>query len=585
MSASLSRRDRLKRRKTLLRSAMLLAIAASGFSSAIAGQDKSKADRELARIVKGKGPTDPVAAVAVAVMEGDRLIYAGAAGCAEFQAGDAERCARPFVPDTKFRVASISKMALAMGLMALVDDGKVDLDRDVSDYLGWRLVNPAFPDRPITARQLLSHTSSVRDPEEYWIAAPGRFRSLFERDEKPFAAAIDGAEFGPGAWFEYANLNYGVLAAVIEGASGRRFDLFMTDRVFKPMDLDAGYNWSGVSKPARGRGGSLPRRDGRGWTAIVDGPDVLADDLPYFLAEDGLDRASYLEAYRSGDNPTLFSPQGGLRASVGDLVLLVSTLSDDKRLSPPLWRYDAQTPNGDTEQDFYRAFGLGVQTIEGNALLFPRSEMIGHSGEAYGVHSGAWLLKADPSAGREHDVAFAFVATGVDEAPPKGAHPTFNAIEERLVRLALAVAAEKRAVSSGDEEEPGPFDGAADAMRDVDAALLAAKATGKRPLLVLGGNWCHDSRGLARKFSTPPLESLIAGNFDVIWVDVGHRDRNLDVARRFGVDRIVGTPTVLILSPEGELLNRDSTNDWRTAETKSLEDAISYFGSYAVKNP
>lgn len=538
----------------------------------------AKLDKELRRIVEGKGPTEPIAAAAIAVMVGDRLIYSGAAGCAAFRPANVKKCARPFTPGSKVRIASISKMALAMGLKTLVDDGRLDLDQDVSSYLGWRLSNPAFPDTKITARQLLSHTSSIRDPDEYWVAAPGRFRSLFEGATAPFADDNSGAAVSPGAWFEYANLNYGVLAGVIESASGERFDRFMTDHLFRPLALDIGYNWSGVTKEARLGGAALVRRDGEGWTALVDGPEVLADDLPYFLAAKGIDRGAFLDAYRPGDNPTLFSPQGGLRASVIDLARLVRTLRDDSTLSTPVWRHDPTRENGNTEDGFFSAFGLGVQTVAGKDALMPGMQLLGHSGEAYGLYSGAWLVKADPSAGRMKDIAFAFVATGVDKTPPGGAHPTFNAVEESLARLAIAAAQNERSLY---DDEPRPFDETADAMGDVDAALVAAKATGKRPLLILGGNWCHDSRGLAKKFETAPLQFLIDGNYLPVWVDVGHRDRNLDVARRFGIDEILGTPTVLILSPDGALINRESVHDWRTADSKTMAETVDYFDSFA----
>lgn len=539
--------------------------------------DAEGISRELARIVKGRGDTDPIAGAALAVMVGDSFAYAGAAGCAEFEAERSRKCVRPLKPTSKLRVASISKMALAMGLATLVDEGRIDLDRDVSAYLGWSLVNPDFPDHPITARRLLSHTSSIRDPEEYWIAAPGKFEELTAANDGVFAApASDGAA---AIWFKYANINYGILAGVVEGVSRQRFDLFMTERLFRPAGLDIGFNWSGVTAAARAEGAALPKREGKGWVPVVDGPSVLTDELPFFLASEGLDREAYLAAYSPGENPTLFSPQGGLRASVSDLARLVRKLNEYPMLTAPVWRYDAVAPNGDSEDGYYEAFGLGVQTVAGNKALLAHEELIGHAGDAYGLYSGAWLLKADPSRGRSEDIAFAFAATGVDEAPAKGGHPSFNAIEERLVRLALR-AAQYKAV----ENVLHPFDESADAMQDVDAALLSARSTGRMPLLVLGGNWCHDSRGLAATFETEPLKSLIEVQYQTVWVDVGHRDRNLDVAGRFGVAKIIGTPTVIILSPDGKPLNLDTAHDWRAADSRTLEDAVSYFRSF-VPNP
>ncbi len=132
-----------------------------------------------------------------------------------------------------------------------------------------------------------------------------------------------------------------------------------------------------------------------------------------------------------------------------------------------------------------------------------------------------------------------------------------------------------------ENKEPRPFDETRDAMADVDAALARAEARGVRALLVLGGNWCHDSRGLAAKFGTPALAALIAGKYELVWVDVGRRDRNLDVAKRFGVGDLLGTPTVLIVSPAGALLNAGSVHDWRDAASRSQAEILAYFSEQA----
>lgn len=547
--------------------------------AAQAEDPKAKApdlDKELSRIVDGRDHGDKVAGAAVAVMLGDRLVYAGAAGCAEFDAKRPRKCLRPLKPTSKLRVASISKMALAMGLATLVDDGQVDLDRDASDYLGWRLLNPNFPDRPITARRLLSHTSSIRDPEEYWVAAPGRLQDLVAGDDGIFATS-DGDAAAGADWFKYANINYGLLAGVIEGASHQRFDLFMTERVFSPAGLDIGFNWSGVSAAARKEGAALPRRDGKGWVAVVDGPAVLTDDQPYFLAAEGLDRMDYLRHYAPGENPTLFSPQGGLRASPVDLAALVRSLTDFPVMTTPVWRYDPAAPNGDPEGGLYDAYGLGVQFVRGAGDLFPGETLLGHAGDAYGLYSGAWLLKADAGNGRKEDLSIAYVVIGAGDSPAKGANPAFHAVEERLLRLAQKAAP---AVAASETSGPRPFDESANAMQDVDAALLSARASGKMPLLILGGNWCHDSRGLAAKFEVEPLKSLIETRYQTVWIDVGHRDRNLEVAKRFGVDQVIGTPTVIILSSDGDVLNADSVHDWRTADSKPFDEALAYFTTF-----
>ncbi len=549
----------------------VLAIAAG---AAEAATDFSKIDKGLRDVVAGKGKGDPVAGAALAVFKGDRLVYFGAAGCAEY-AADGATCARALSPEMKFRVASISKMALAIGLEPLIEAGRIDPDADVSTYLGWSLRNPNFPGRPITVRQLLAHTSSIRDPEEYWVGAPANFETLFE-NAAAFAAAEGDADRGPGAWFRYANLNYGILAGVIEGVTAERFDRYMARVLFEPMGLDAGYNWSGVSREAREAGAALHRREDGLWRVSVDNAAMRLAEPASLLAADGLDRAAYLTAYKPGDNPTLFSPQGGLRASVLDLGRIAQRLKAADALTAPQWRYDPRAPNGDTEEDFFAAFGMGAQIVKGSGGFFRNRTIIGHPGEAYGLYSGAWLVRAEPGAGFPDDLVIAFAVTGTERTPPKGMHPSFNAAEEKLMRLGMTAA------YAGDAATPKPFDEAADARADVEAAFAAAAADGRRVALILGGNWCHDSRALAARLAEGPLSALMAERFHTVFVDVGRRERNLWLPRRYGLGTLAGTPTVLVVSAQGALLNPDNVFDLTTADSVPVQTITDYFKAYAA---
>lgn len=134
------------------------------------------------------------------------------------------------------------------------------------------------------------------------------------------------------------------------------------------------------------------------------------------------------------------------------------------------------------------------------------------------------------------------------------------------------------------DDNPRPYDATRDAMFDVDAAFGAAQYSGKKVLLILGANWCHDSRGLAAKFLEPSLAEVLETNFETVLVDVGQRDRNLDVGARFGVPELFGTPTVLILSADGDLLNAETVHDWRTADSKSFDETFAYFSSFATRD-
>jgi hypothetical protein len=116
-----------------------------------------------------------------------------------------------------------------------------------------------------------------------------------------------------------------------------------------------------------------------------------------------------------------------------------------------------------------------------------------------------------------------------------------------------------------------------DAMGDVDAALARAAASDKRVLLVMGANWCHDSRALAGWLETPRFAALVLARYEVVYVDVGvpqtGEGRNLEIARRFGLAEIPGTPVLLVLTADRRAVNLETSASWRNAGSRS-EDAI-----------
>lgn len=129
--------------------------------------------------------------------------------------------------------------------------------------------------------------------------------------------------------------------------------------------------------------------------------------------------------------------------------------------------------------------------------------------------------------------------------------------------------------------EARPYDAATDATAAVDAALARAILAEKRVILVMGANWCHDSRGLAGWFAQPRFAAMLQDKYEIVYIDVGQRDRNIDIARRFGIKSIKGTPTVLVLSPQGGLLNRKSAPKWRDAASREEDDIFAYFDQFS----
>lgn len=137
------------------------------------------------------------------------------------------------------------------------------------------------------------------------------------------------------------------------------------------------------------------------------------------------------------------------------------------------------------------------------------------------------------------------------------------------------------------DEELRPFDEYREAMADVEAALVQAQNRGTRVLVVMGANWCHDSRALATRLATQEFKTLISENFELVYVSVGskpgQKDQNRDVSQRFGIEKIEGTPTVFIASPDGSVLNTDSAGYWRHADAIPNDMTYAYFDHYVKK--
>jgi thiol-disulfide isomerase/thioredoxin len=151
--------------------------------------------------------------------------------------------------------------------------------------------------------------------------------------------------------------------------------------------------------------------------------------------------------------------------------------------------------------------------------------------------------------------------------------------------LALPAAAETKPNSIAAHPEASPFDATADADKAVEAALgRAATQPGKMLLVVMGANWCHDSRALAGWFATPRFAAMLKERYELVFVDVGMpqvgQGRNLHIAKRFGINKIKGTPTVMILSPEGQLLNKKDAPKWRNAASRQENAIFRHFAEF-----
>ncbi len=108
-------------------------------------------------------------------------------------------------------------------------------------------------------------------------------------------------------------------------------------------------------------------------------------------------------------------------------------------------------------------------------------------------------------------------------------------------------------LTSGVGASSRPYDEKADAATDVQHALAAAHADHKNVLLVFGANWCEDCRALDKALQGSS-HTLIEGKFDVVKVDVGNFDKNLELDARYGHPIKSGIPAVVVLDPQNQVI-------------------------------
>jgi len=115
---------------------------------------------------------------------------------------------------------------------------------------------------------------------------------------------------------------------------------------------------------------------------------------------------------------------------------------------------------------------------------------------------------------------------------------------------------------------PVPYDPTRDAKADVAAGLAKARASHKLLLIDLGGNWCGDCRVLAGVMRLPEVAAFVNDHYVVVTVDVGRMDRNLDVPAHYGVSKVEGVPSLLVVDARGRL--KDGGHVAALADARSM---------------
>ena len=397
-------------------------------------------DNALSAIVKD--PACELASLSVLAIRKGKPAYEGQFG-RRWISND-KRADLPANRDTLYRIASVSKMMTTLGLMRLVEAHKIDLDADVSRYLGFSLRNPHFPERPITVQHLLTHRASLRDEAGYSFPAGTALKDFLTPGARLYGeGAMWSRQAGPGDFFTYCNLGWGLIGTLMERVTGERFDRLMQRLLLAPLGLTGGYNPAELPAAALDNLATLYRKrtvdtevwDANGpWIAQVDDYRNKAPAAP-----------PGIERYVIGENATPFSPTGGLRISARDLgtvmlmlmnkgvyegrrILQASTLA---RMFARQWTADGAAENGDTLHGLFNAWGLGNAQFPdqpGRRLVEGGFDAVGHLGDAYGLRA---VFAADLKRGNGMIVLVG--GTSSDPAVAPGRYSALARFEEEIL--------------------------------------------------------------------------------------------------------------------------------------------------------
>jgi CubicO group peptidase (beta-lactamase class C family) len=145
----------------------------------------------------------------------------------------------PNQPDTKFRIASITKQFTAALVLQLVEEGKIKLDGKITDYLTDYRKDTGDK---VTVHQLLNQTSGIPDysTRPNFSAEISRIRYVVADFVKKFAS--DDLEFEPGSKYRYSNSGYHILGAIIEKVTRKTYETVLQERILKPLAMtNSGY--------------------------------------------------------------------------------------------------------------------------------------------------------------------------------------------------------------------------------------------------------------------------------------------------------------------------------------------------------
>ena len=343
--------------------------------------------------------SSPVVGLSVAVVKNNKVIYNHSFGFKDVEKQ------LPLTNASIFRIASISKSFTTTAIMQLVAEKKIRLDQDISELVGFKVRNPAYPNTVITLKMALSHRSSINDSEGYFS-----LDAIDPATNPNFAKCYNAYE--PDKGYMYCNLNYNLAGSILEKITGIRFDKYIQQQILDPLGLYGGYNVNALDS-----------------NLIAKIYEFNKETQGFTLSQNAYaPRTEEINNYTMGRTTPIFSPTGGMKISANDLakyMIMHSQLGkyDGGRMIPKNLSQQMQAIISEEE-------GYGM-ALENTTQLIAGKTMIGHTGSAYGLYS---IMFFEP----KEKIGFIVISNGCDTKTINGfnavLHQTVNSLYDNLIR-------------------------------------------------------------------------------------------------------------------------------------------------------
>lgn len=128
---------------------------------------------------------------------------------------------------------------------------------------------------------------------------------------------------------------------------------------------------------------------------------------------------------------------------------------------------------------------------------------------------------------------------------------------------------------------PLPYNGEEYSAEQINDFLDETLQQSKQPILIFGGNWCPDCRILDGTLQLPTIKKFMNKNYNIMHIDIGRYDKNMELISYFGIPKEKGVPRVLVFDKNKIVINKKSTKEWTTARDRRKQEVFDYFQSLA----